>query len=158
MKLRNTHNPQLQCMEIDCKCSENWTRGGRMVCELLLQISKRVWQSRTLGIKIHDPWPGRDRLQELPKSWFIPGVISEAEPHREREKSHPINQQVSKWQGGCARQVVLRSCRGIKNNQSRDSKTNLWHTGRGKAWGCDFAVSQGDFLLAQSTGVLWGEN
>ena len=58
-KLRNTHNSQLHCMELDCKCSENWTRGGRTVCDLLLQISMKVRQSRTLTIKTHDSWPGR---------------------------------------------------------------------------------------------------
>ena len=58
-KLRNTRNSQLHCMELDCKCSENWTRGGRTVCNLLLQISMKVRQSRTLTIKTHDSWPGR---------------------------------------------------------------------------------------------------
>lgn len=33
-KLRNTYNSQLHCMELDCKCSENW--GGGIVCDLLL--------------------------------------------------------------------------------------------------------------------------
>ena len=58
-KLRNTHNSQLHCLELDCKCSENWTRGGKTVCDLLLQISMKVRQSRTLRIKTRDPRPGR---------------------------------------------------------------------------------------------------
>ena len=58
-KLRNTHNSQLRCMELDCKCSENRTREGRIVCDLLLQISMKVRQSRALRIKTHDLWPGR---------------------------------------------------------------------------------------------------
>lgn len=87
------------------------------------------------------PHPERQRTSS--KGFLNPGLhgcvsagqegVSEAELQREKDKHCLASGQVSKWQGDCAWQAALRSCRGIKNNQETPKPTcDVLGGGRGK--------------------------